>query len=77
MNEALSADRKLSGEQGQLPSPFPTPLLMGVGQLRGWLKGDQPGEEKKGRVELKAYRDSSQILLREMSQKWLSKKKGD
>lgn len=77
MNEALSADRKLSGEQGQLPSPFPTPLLMGVGQLRGWLKGDQPVEEKKGRVELKAYRDSSQILLREMSQKWLSKKKGD
>lgn len=74
MNEALSVDRKLSGEQGQLPSPFPTPLLMGVGQLGGGAKRGSARRGKEGKVELKAYRGSSQTLLWETSQKWLSKK---
>jgi hypothetical protein len=59
MTEALSVDRKLSGAQGQLPSPFPTPLLMEVGQLKGVAKRRSARRGEGGKVGLTAYRDSS------------------
>lgn len=58
MIEALSVDRKLSGEQGQLLAHFPMLLLMEVGQLKGVAKRGSARREG-GKVALTAYRDSS------------------